>query len=708
MLPKVKKVKLPINNFPTKWQTLIFRNYGYVSLDKLAATLHCDETVIKREAARMGLVGVAYEEDWEEKGYITIIRNNWYLLPYSQLVILLGISEERLEYILQNDDFLSVKLGNFKPACEEIVYRPLTETELEETAFIADTVCRYRKKTQKKPLNFFEDFNRQSVLKDFSHTRIVHGYLSPCGDAFSVDSETYLPDALLAEYAFQGINGIWLHGLLSNLSFYPFDERLSIGYERRREQLKRLVARCQKYGIKIYLYLNEPRAFPEERLGKYAHLAGRREDGYVALCFSRKEVQEYLYNAVRSLFEDVRGLGGIITITMSENMTHCHYRPKGNCPVCKNVSPQSLAASVNNVMAKALRDSGSDAELIANLWGWSPFMEWSTAQTLEGVTLLDKDISVMCVSEYDLDIEKGGVKSRIIDYSIGNPGPSEITRKTLQEAKENGHNVYAKIQTNNSWECSAAPYLPLFDLTYHHIENLRAIGVEDYMLTWTLGGYPSPMLGMITEFCEIGEKFSLEKWYEKTFGANKEVVHRAVGLFCEGFQEFPFSLDSLYYSPKTLGCANLWDIEAQENQSTMVCFAFDDYETWIKPYPIEIYLSQYEKLLKLWGQGCVELKKAEETELLKEIKICAETAYCHFKSDYLQTKFSYLKRTDKKEEISILLSDEASNTERLLSLLYQDAKVGYETSNHYFYSERNLLEKLFNIQKLTNFLENGK
>lgn len=249
---------------------------------------------------------------------------------------------------------------------------------------------------------------------------------------------------------------------------------------------------------------------------------------------------------------------------MSENMTHCHYRPKGNCPICQNVSPQYLAATVNNVIAKALRDSGNDAELIANLWGWSPFMEWSTAQTLEGVTLLDKDISVMCVSEYDLDIEKGGVKSRIIDYSIGNPGPSEITRKTLQGAKENGHNVYAKIQTNNSWECSAAPYLPLFDLTYHHIENLRAIGVEDYMLTWTLGGYPSPTLGMISEFCELGETFSLENWYDKTFGENKEAVHRAVRFFCKGFQEFPFSIDSLYYSPKTLGCANLWDIQGEK------------------------------------------------------------------------------------------------------------------------------------------------
>lgn len=705
MLPKVEKVKLPVNNFPTMWQAVIFRNYGYVSIDKLAACLNCDETVIKREAERMGLVGVDYNADWEEKGYITIIRNNWYLLSYPQLLSLLGISEERLEYILQNDDFLSVKLGNLKPACEEIVYSPLSERELVETALIADTVRLYYKKEQAKPFAFFKDFNRERVLRDFSHKRIVHGYLSPCGDVFSVDSESYLPDALLAEYAFQGINGIWLHGLLSNLSFYPFDESLSIGYKARREELKHLVARCEKYGIKVYLYLNEPRALPEEKIGKYAYLAGRKEDGYVALCFSNKEVQNYLYNAIRDLFESVNGLGGIITITMSENMTHCHYRPNGNCPVCKNLSPQSLAASVNNVMAKALKDSGSNAELIANLWGWSPFMEWTEEQTLEGVALLEKDISVMSVSEYDLEIEKGGVKSRIIDYSIGNVGPSEITKKTLKKAKELGHTVYAKIQTNNSWECSAAPYLPLFDLTYRHIENLRKIGVNDYMLTWTLGGYPSPTLGMIADFSENSEKFSLDEWYEKTFGENKNVVKNAVRLFCKGFQEYPFSIDSLYFSPKTLGCANLWDIEFQKNQSMMVCFAFDDYGNWIKPYPIEIYLSQYEELLKCWGQGLDELQKAQPSTLIEEIKICAETAYCHFKSDYLQTKFSYWKATDKKEEISILLSEEKTNAEHLLSLLYQDAKVGYEASNHYFYNERNLIEKIINLNKISKEIE---
>ena len=706
MLPEIKSVKLNIQNFPTKWQTVIFRNYGYVSLDKIAKVLGCSEKTVVYEAERLGLYATVYNRVWEEKGYITIIRNNWYLLPYAQLLQLLGITEERLAYILENDDFLSVKLGGFKPKCEEVRFELLTEKQKQETSFIADTVSRYRKPPLENAFEFFLDDSEKNEKLLSKNKRIVHGYLSPCGDAFSVDSETYLPDSLLKEYQLQGVNGIWLHGVLSALSPYPFDESLCVGYESRRVELKRLISRCERYGIKLYLYFNEPRALPENKFGKYAHLIGRRENGCAALCFEKEEVKNYLYEAVKDLLLDVQNLGGIITITMSENLTHCNYRPETNCPICKNIPPQKTAAVVNNVIARAIRDSGSEAEIIANLWGWSPFMQWTEEQTLAGVELLDKDISVLCVSEYDLNIEKGGIKSRIIDYSIGNPGPSEITKKTLKKATEKGHKIYAKIQTNNSWECSAVPYLPVFDLVYEHIKNLTSIGIENYMLTWTLGGYPSPMLGMVSSYSEDSEVFELNEWYKKVFRKDSDCVHNAVRLFCEGFSEYPFSIDSLYYSPKTLGAANLWGLESQENLSTMVCFAFDDYENWIKPYSIDIYLSQYDKLLNLWSQGLDELEKLKETPLIKELKIYAKAAYSHFQSDYFQTKFSVFKRdilNNRKEIMSVLLQERV-NTENLLTLYYQNSKVGFEASNHYYYTERNLLEKIINLDTLVKII----
>ena len=707
MLPEIKQVKMQKNVLPTLWQSVLFRNYGYVKPQNLAAVLSCSEDVLHTEAERLGLPRTDCNPDWAERGYITLIRNNWFLLPYKQLIPLLGIDEARLDFILQNDDFLSVKLGNYKPECEEVFYAPLTDEEMAKTKLVADMVRPFVQKQGGKPFAFFKNAPTEKTIKRADGTRIVHGYLSPCGNAFDMDTETHLPDGLLAEYAKQGVNGIWLHGVLSNLSPYPFDEAQSKGYEARRKEMAKLVARLKNYGIKLYLYFNEPRGLAEDKFGKYSHLIGRREKGYAAFCFEHKETREYLYNAVKDLLCAVPDLGGIITITMSENLTHCHYVPNNNCPVCKNLPPERTAAAVNNTIQKAIKDSGSGAELIANLWGWSPYMEWTEEQTLRGVEMLDKDISVMCVSEYDLPIVKGGVESQIIDYSIANPGPSPITVTALKKATETGHKPYAKIQVNNSWECSAAPYLPVFDLTFEHLQNLAKIGVKDFMLTWTLGGYPSPTNGLIADFVENKGDMDLSAWYRQTFGENADRVHGAVKLFCDAFREYPFSVQNLYFSPKTLGAANLWSLDADEKPSEMVCYSYDDFEKWIYPYPYEIFLSQYEKLLKGWGQGCDELQKLPSTPTLDEMKIFAKAAYLHFETDYLQTRFSFEKRDKEKHAQSLmrLAMRAKENAEELLALVRESTFVGFETSNHYYYNERNLIEKSINMSQILDELK---
>lgn len=701
MLPAEKICTEEPLSLPTRWQTVIFRNYGYVSADKIAAVLGCGEQTVHSEAERLGLGDVEYHSDWEKKGYITIIRNNWFLLPYSQLTVLLAISKEKLEFILKKEDFLYLKLGGFKPCCQEVRYAPLTETQTERTEEIAKSIKGLCIQRKVPPFDFFGKLPKTAEAeRTNTHARIVHGYLTPCGDVFSQNSETYLPDDLLRAYSAQGVNGLWFHGLLSSLSPYPFDERLSEGYRARREELKRLIARCKEYGIKVYLYLNEPRGLPKDRIGKYARLAGRTERDTVGLCLEKREVENYLYEAVKDLLDEVTGLGGIITITMSENLTHCNYRPGTNCPVCAKIPPEVSAAKVNNVIMRAIRDSRSDCELIASLWGWSPFMDWTESQTMRGIELLDKDISLMFVSEYDLAIEKGGVKSRIIDYSLGNPGPSEISKKIMEKGRETGHKIYAKIQINDSWECSAVPYLPVFDLVYEHLKNLNGFGVRDFMLTWTLGGYPSPMTDLVADFIEEGENFSLDKWYQRQFGEHADKMQSAVGYFSQAFAEFPFSIDSLYYSPKTLGAANLWSLAPDGKKSCMVCYAYDDYESWISPYPYDVYVRQYEKLLTLWEKGIALLAGGEGRE--KEVAVYAEAAYLHFKADLLQTKFAFYKREKGKytAEIERILQEEKALIERLLAIVSAYPTVGYEASNHYFYHESNLYEKYLNVLKL--------
>ena len=136
-LPEVKKVKLQTLTLPTAWQTVIFRNYGYVQVERIAKTIGCDAEIVRAEAKRLGLPDDDFTAEFEKSGYLTIIRNNWHLLPYPQLLTLLNFTEEKLAYVLEKDDFLGVKLGNFKPDCPPVSYAPLTAEEMEKTAFIA-------------------------------------------------------------------------------------------------------------------------------------------------------------------------------------------------------------------------------------------------------------------------------------------------------------------------------------------------------------------------------------------------------------------------------------------------------------------------------------------------------------------------------------------------------------------------------------------
>jgi len=703
MFPQPKKMNLPNGNFPTKWQTVIFRNYGFVPTGNIAKILGTDESTVVLEANRLGLSDTGIAEKFLQEAYITVIRNNWLLLPYDQLMQLLDFTEKRLDFVLQEEDFLSVKLGG-KADCERITYFPLSESQKQETEEIAQTV----KRRYQKEYSYFGFFKSE---KDFSGTfdlagkRIVHGYTVSCGDPFMEDSKEYLSDVQLRAYRQQGVNGIFIHAVLSALSPYPFKPSLSEGYEIRRQNLKELIKRAAEYGIKIYLYLNEPRALRSEETEAFPHLKGHTSNGYTSFCFMQKETQEYLYEAVLDLVSDCGNLGGIISITMSENFTHCHSKRGNNCPHCATLPPEESAAAVNNVLMKALRDSGTGAELLAMLWCWSERVGWSKEQVKKGIRLLDKEIIVMAVSESDLSFEKGGVKNRVVDYSISNVGPSEASAEWLLYAKSIGRKTAAKIQASNSWECSCVPYLPVFDLVAKHVENLKKLGVNDYMMSWTLGGYPSPALDMVAH---LSAGNSLEEWYRTYYGKHADEVRRAVASFCKGFKEYPFDISGLYYSPKNLGCANLWTLKQTDQRSTMVSISLDNYEAWIGPYGYEIYISQMQKLLTEWERSVSLFDSIDSpSEKEQELALYAKTAYAHFVSDVNHTKYAYLKREKEKnrKELLLVIDREKENTLRLLDCAKRDSKIGYEASNHYFYTQNGLLEKLVNLEKLTKELE---
>lgn len=706
MLPEIKKYESIHCDFPARWQTVIFRNYGLVPLKTLAEILETTENVVKCEAERLGLKRLPLCESFVGQGYITIIRENWDLLPYEQLKTLVGLTDKEFEFAIKEEDFLFVKLGFYKPYAEKVIYKPLTKEQIKRTAAIRRIV----EKNVNENYGYF-GFLRAIKPKPYKavkhkYDRMIHGYLTSCGDVFKNDCESHLSDALLSRYAALGVTEIFIHGVLSALSPYPFKPSLAEGYEVRRKNLARLTERAAAYGIKIILYLNEPRGLPVEDFKNFPHLLGTVESGYGALCFEQKEVQKYLYEAVKDLLISVPELGGIMMITMSENLTHCHSKSNCTCERCKNIPPENAASSVLNVTARAVKDAGTHAKLIANLWGWSAFMGWKPEQLERGIKLLDEDIELLTVSEYDKQIEKGGVKNRIVDYSVSNPGPSDSALAAINLAKKYHKKIYAKIQTGCSWELSCVPYLPAYDLIAKHVNNLKKVGVNDLMLTWTLGGYPSPCMSLVRD---ISGGVSLCKFYEREYGENAAAMKKAVKTLCKGFKEYPFDVNALYFSPKNLGVANLWSLSQGDRESAMVSYSFDDYEKWVAVYGYDVYVSQMKKVIGAFKKSLKIMNDeiSRPDEKVKEAKRYVAVAINHYEADVLQTEYARIKRESPLNVAAMarIIKKEKLLAEKLISLAAEDSKIGYETSNHYFYTQNSLLEKIVNSEVLLSELK---
>ena len=110
-LPRLGKAAIDTPHFPTKHQAFIFRAYEYVPAKRIAAVLGTDEENIHKAATDMGLPRADVGDIWLKKGYITIIRSMWHILPYEQLFELLDTDADTLAVLMKEEDFLDEKLS---------------------------------------------------------------------------------------------------------------------------------------------------------------------------------------------------------------------------------------------------------------------------------------------------------------------------------------------------------------------------------------------------------------------------------------------------------------------------------------------------------------------------------------------------------------------------------------------------------------------
>ena len=88
--------------FPDRLHAFVWRNWNAVEPAKLAKILHTSVDNVQALAASMGLPpDAAVGPEMRARGYITLLRRNWHLLPYDQLMELVEMTPQRLGRRLQ-------------------------------------------------------------------------------------------------------------------------------------------------------------------------------------------------------------------------------------------------------------------------------------------------------------------------------------------------------------------------------------------------------------------------------------------------------------------------------------------------------------------------------------------------------------------------------------------------------------------------------
>lgn len=87
--------------------------------------------------------------------------------------------------------------------------------------------------------------------------------------------------------------------------------------------------------------------------------------GSIAMCASRKEVRDWVSNSLTYVFKNVPGLGGVFTITASENSTSCasHGNQKGY-PRCSKRDYSDIIAEINTAIEAEVHKGNPDANLM--------------------------------------------------------------------------------------------------------------------------------------------------------------------------------------------------------------------------------------------------------------------------------------------------------------------------------------------------------
>lgn len=384
----------------------------------------------------------------------------------------------------------------------------------------------------------------------------------------------YYPCAYLDRLAGEGVNGLWLTITFREIcktSFYPE----SPDAERRRNKLRKTVEKCRRYGIKIWIFGIEPASWKPENPCPFPEMKSLYTESPL-VCPASEATERYLYEATRSIFEEIPHLGGLITISHGERPTTClsglnacgetrKNLCEGNC----SLDAADLLAKTLIPMVKGMQAAAPDAELIS--WLYMPYQ-----QTVdEWIYKLPEKLNEKIILAYNF--ESGVVRKQLGnnrcggDYWLSAAGPADRFGRMAAACKGRCR-IGAKIQTCSSHELSTIPYIPVPGQLYKKYKAMSELGVSAVIQCWYFGNYPGTMSRAagnlaFTDFNIISEDEFLKRLAAQELPDEPEKLVKAWKAFAEAYSNFPLDICFQYYSPVQDG--PVWPLHLRQKMTSL-------------------------------------------------------------------------------------------------------------------------------------------
>ncbi len=575
------------------------------------------------------------------------------------------------------------------------------------------------------------------------HTRFGgHGTLAPETVRDDAEDETLTAekaysDSELAGIAESGFNAIWVHGLLRNITCQEIFPELGARAELHVKKMKRLIHRANKYGLKVYIYMQPPRGIDDrnrfwryhpEAAGSTNHTGGGGEQAVIrSLCTSTRKVKDYLRTAASDLARALPDLGGIILITASEHPSHCwarggwvadqygrYSRVDIDCPRCKERNPTDIVVEIIQSVHDGVRNISDEWDIIA--WNWS-WVNYTPDPGHDIINRLPPDVIMMA------DFERGGSKkilgrARPVDeYSLSYPGPSPRFRKAVKSARECGLKVMAKLQLGTTHELTTVPNLPLLTSIQRKAQFLRENKLDGFMGCWNFGNMRTANAVAFNRFLTnesaAPPRVQLVEFASEYFpGCDAEQAVSAWEQFALAMESYPFATSFLYSSP--LNYALAYPIQPGPIGSRPVGGSWvkesnrgDCLEASLNDFSLDEVIEGLGRLQGEWYEGVKLLGKAlfnVSGEQKKEELSSAGCCFHVFRSGRNIYRAYRLRKQWSPQNFAPfqdIVCDELANLEAVLPLVENDSRLGFHgEAFDYMFDTKSIKKKINDLKCL--------